>query len=195
MDGKKKTLGGLEYVEAMGGKISVLVHRGHSYHVDKSLEHINEDNRLIFLGSCGGQTNVQKVLSATPNAQIIATSGTGRMAINNESFIDINQQILRGDQIDWQKMKAKWMHRAEGNRSLRQDYLNYVAPHENLPFLFLRKKIELLSEPAEAAPPLSDIRQNFERSSSYLGGISEKPDETPIRTAQNDSYFSVLVNS
>lgn len=193
-DGKKAT-DIQEYVEAMGGKISVLVHRGHSYHVDKSLEHINEDNRLIFLGSCGGQTNVQKVLSATPNAQIIATSGTGRMAINNESFIDINQQILGGDQIDWQKMKAKWMHRAEGNSSLRQDYLNYVAPHENLPFLFLRKKIELLSEPAEAAPPLSDIRQNFERSSSYLGGISEKPDETPIRTARNDPYFSVLVNS
>lgn len=183
-----------EYVEAMGGKISVLVHRGHSYHVDRSLEHINEDNRLIFLGSCGGQTNVQKVLSSTPNAQIIATSGTGRMAINNESFIDINQQILRGDQIDWQKMKAKWMRRAEGNSSLRQDYLNYVAPHENLPFLFLRKKIELLSEPPEAAPPLSDIRQNFERF-SYVGGISEKPDQTPIRTAQNDPYFLVLMNS
>lgn len=193
-DGKKAT-DIQEYVEAMGGKISVLVHRGHSYHVDRSLEHINEDNRLIFLGSCGGQTNVAKVLSTTPNAQIIATSGTGRMAINNESFIDINQQIFWGSQIDWQKMKAKWMHRAEGNSSLHQDYLNYVAPHENLPFLFLRKKIELLSEPPEAAPPLSDIRQNFERSSSYVGGTSEKPDETPIRTARNDPYFSVLVNS
>lgn len=187
-----------KYVDDQGGKISVLVHRGHSYHAYKSLDHINGDNKLIFLGSCGGQQNVREILDVVPNAQILSTAGTGRMAINNQSFIEISQQIFGASQIDWRKMKENWLNRSRNDHALREDYLNYVVPYENLPLLLFRKETELLNE-TPVAVPLSQIRQDFGRSSE--GGrasLVEAASVEPLNISQkaaNDPRFSLSMNS
>ncbi|MBL8296039.1 MAG: hypothetical protein JNN08_29615, partial [Bryobacterales bacterium] len=52
---------------AMGGtRPTVLVHRGHAYHVENSLKQMSRENALVVLGSCRGLRDAMKVLEAAP---------------------------------------------------------------------------------------------------------------------------------
>ncbi len=117
--------------------ISMLVHRGHSYHADKSIPSITESSKLVFLGSCGGYNNVGAVLDKSESAHIISTRGTGMKAINDPLIFAINQQILAGKPFEWSPM---WSQHAERykNSPIKKDWEEYVAPHENYALMYLQ---------------------------------------------------------
>ena len=61
---------------------TIMVHRGHSYHLPLTLDKLNKYARIVILGSCGGYHNLSVVLNHSPAAHIISSKQTGTMAVN-----------------------------------------------------------------------------------------------------------------
>ena len=60
-----------EYFEANNLVPSIIVHRGHSYYVHLTIENIQPDTRMVFLGSCGGYNNLKQVIDRSSAVHII----------------------------------------------------------------------------------------------------------------------------
>ncbi|MDP1689666.1 MAG: hypothetical protein Q8L52_00435 [bacterium] len=112
----------------------MVVHRGHSYHVDKTIQNIPLIAKIVSLGSCGGYNNMDAVLKMAPGAHIISTKGTGTMSVNDPLFKMINDKISRGQSLNWPTI---WKE-AEQKLGSNKDFDNYVPPHKNLGVLFLK---------------------------------------------------------
>tara|TARA_Y100001970_G_C13663330_1_gene569424 strand:- start:54 stop:596 length:543 start_codon:yes stop_codon:yes gene_type:complete len=124
--------------------VHLMVHRGHSYHVHRTMPHIAERTKLIFLGSCGGYTRMGEVLDKSKNAQVISTKGTGRMSINNPLLFAIRDDLLNKDKIEWSKFWSQMGTKFSGK--IERDWEDYVSPADNYALKFLRAYIELESK-------------------------------------------------
>ncbi len=114
---------------------SVIVHRGHSYWVERTLTYVAPTARLVILGSCGGTTELRSVIEASHDAQVIATRGIGATDINDGILKSLNDRILRGERaIDWSsywaELRAGWGGSTE--------FGDYVAPNQDAGAVFLR---------------------------------------------------------
>lgn len=112
----------------------IIVHRGHSYHINQTLQQISLNAAMVFLGSCGGYNNVNEVLRRSPAAHIISTQQEGTKRVNDPMLFKINTTIARGEPLDWPVLWQQLSHDLE--REPR--FLSYVPPHKNLGALFLR---------------------------------------------------------
>ncbi|MBI3209653.1 MAG: hypothetical protein HYZ37_12245 [Candidatus Solibacter usitatus] len=120
----------------------VVVHRGHAFHLPKTLARLKPSAKLVFLGSCRGMENVERVLAAAPRAQIIATRGTGTHTVNDPLLKALNQALLRaaGD-LDWTRFWASVTERFPGNAM----FAEYTPPHRNTQAILLKAYFEYLS--------------------------------------------------
>jgi len=119
--------------------IHVVNHRGHSYHVDRSIEQLGPDSRLVFLGSCGGYDSIADVLDRSSSAQVIATQGTGTMMINDPLMYKINQMLLTEYVIGWgdtQRLLDSYFSKKK--QVIRSRWKDYVLPHRNYSMMLLR---------------------------------------------------------
>ena len=116
--------------------VHMMVHRGHSYHVHRTMPHIASRTKLIFLGSCGGYKEIGEVLDKSESAQIISTKGTGRMAINDPLLFDLRKSLLRTNQIRWDQLWSKTGKQFVGE--VKDDWQHYVSPHRNYALSYLR---------------------------------------------------------
>lgn len=112
----------------------VAVHRGHSYHASDTIRRLTSRAKIVVLGSCGGYTNVVGVLEKSPQAHILATKGTGTMTVNDPILFMLNEEILAGNNIDWQTFWDK----AEKKLGDNPNFGSYVPPHRNLGIAFLK---------------------------------------------------------
>ncbi len=111
---------------------SILIHRGHSFHTQKSLENIPDQTKLLFVGSCGGFYKASSVLKSATQAQIIATKQIGAKIINDPMIFAINDELRKGSDIQWPSFWSK-MKTQLGGYSL---FYDYVPPHKNIEALF-----------------------------------------------------------
>jgi hypothetical protein len=123
-----------DYLSEKGIQPSVVVHRGHSYWVNATIDQIQPSAKLVLLGSCGGYNVISDVLKHAPDAHIIASKQTGKIRIN-EPFIQImNDKLRAGANIDWipfwNEFKAK-AGKVEG-------FDDYIPPYKNLGALFIK---------------------------------------------------------
>lgn len=125
-----------EHLENNNIRPTIIVHRGHSYHLPSTIERLNRNTRVVMLGSCGGYHNLGTVLDHSPDAQIISSKQIGAMAVNEPIIKAINDDLLAGKDIDWPSL---W-HNVQG--TLRQPALTtfseYVPPHKNLGAIFIK---------------------------------------------------------
>src|SRR5690606_16475499 len=63
----------ISYMEEKGLKPSVVIHRGHSYHLPYTIKQLPGNAKIIMLGSCGGYQNLKDILKFAPEAHIIST--------------------------------------------------------------------------------------------------------------------------
>ncbi len=112
----------------------VLVHRGHSFHVEKTLGYVTPAARLVVLGSCRGVPEIHRVLAAAHDAQVIATRGSGAMQINDAILLALNARLLTAaPRIRWAEFWRDQQH-AGPNSTLQQ----YVTPDRDEASAFLR---------------------------------------------------------
>ncbi|MEW6616976.1 MAG: hypothetical protein AB1333_00990 [Patescibacteria group bacterium] len=111
----------------------VAVHRGHSYHAQKTIEKIPPSAKIVSLGSCGGYRNLSDVFKHAPQAHVISTKGTGTKFVNEPLLKILNEEILSGRDINWSDFWKK-AERKIGNDKFK----NYVAPNKNFGLAFIK---------------------------------------------------------
>jgi hypothetical protein len=135
----------IEYMQGRNLTPTMVVHRGHSYHLTTTLRKLPESARIVVLGSCGGYNNLNEVLTACPDAHIISSKQVGTMNVNDPILQAINKDLLAGKNIDWISM---W-------RELRKQFLtgaakekfdDYIPPYKNLGAIFIKAYRKAMGE-------------------------------------------------
>ncbi len=127
------------FLKAQNIKPTFIVHRGHSYHLPSTLEHLSRSSKIVMLGSCGGYHNLGTVLDASPDANIISTKQVGTMAVNEPIIKEINTHLLAGEDVDWVvcwRNLAAQFEKTKGEPLAK--FKDYVPPHRNLGALFIK---------------------------------------------------------
>ena len=119
---------------------TVIVHRGHSFHTEATLEKILPTARLVFVGSCGGFYKISMALENAPEAHIISTKQVGTKGINDVMLFALNENIRTGKDIEWNDFWDKMHDKLGGN----QYFSDYVPPHKNLEAIFIRSYYKIL---------------------------------------------------
>ncbi len=113
---------------------TVIVHRGHAFFFEQSLQYLTNSARLVYLGSCRGLENVHSVVSVAGRAQIIVTRSVGTEIINDPLLKAINDELLLGKKtLDWEPFWRTLSVRFGGSPLFR----DYIPPPRNAAAILL----------------------------------------------------------
>ncbi|HNB80780.1 MAG TPA: hypothetical protein PLP34_01320 [Chitinophagaceae bacterium] len=126
-----------EYLDSNDIRPTVMIHRGHSYHLSGTLEHLNYRHKVVILGACGAYQNLSSVLSASEDAQIVSTKQIGTGNINSRIIKLFNQRLVEGRDIDWVELWAQ-LSKQFASGDMKERFDDYVPPYKNLGALFLK---------------------------------------------------------
>ena len=117
---------------------TIIVHRGHSYHLPVTMEKLSKQNKIVVLGSCGGYHNLAVVLDRAPDAHIISSKQTGTMAVNEPIIKEINNSLLEGRDINWISMWKDLEGYFTKKPDVKDKFDDYVPPYRNLGAIFIK---------------------------------------------------------
>lgn len=118
--------------------VEFIIHRGHSYYVEYTVEQIPKSTKLILLGSCGGYNKLTSLLDASDNAQIISTKQIGSMGVNNPLIFKMAEKIRKGEDLVWKEYWNQLKTFFKTTDSLTEErFYDYVPPHQNLGAKFI----------------------------------------------------------
>ena len=119
---------------------AVIVHRGHSYWLPRTIDRMGGDAKIIVLGSCGGYQNLSQIISKCPDAHIISTKEIGKGDINRPILNYLNQAIATGKTLVWKDMWASLtkLFSNDADKSMRESWDDYVPPYKNLGAIFIK---------------------------------------------------------
>jgi hypothetical protein len=126
------------YLAANNITPTIIVHRGHSYHLPMTLAKLTKQVKIVVLGSCGGYHNLAVVLDRAPDAHIISSKQTGAMAINEPIIRAINARLLEGEDINWIAIWHELDEYFGKRKELHEKYDDYVPPYKNLGAIFIK---------------------------------------------------------
>lgn len=126
---------------------AVVIHRGHSYWLPRTIDRMGGDAKIIVLGSCGGYQNLSQIINNCPDAHIISTKEIGKGDINRPILNYLNQTIASGKTLVWKDMwnSLTKLFYSDSNRGMRESWDDYVPPYKNLGAIFIKaynKKME-----------------------------------------------------
>jgi hypothetical protein len=125
----------ISYLNEQHLEPTVVIHRGHSYHLGSTIEKLSPSAQLIILGSCGGYQNLNEVLGICPDAHIISTKQVGTGVINKGLISVISEKLRLHQDLNW---PALWKDLAKQILpSLKETFEDYVPPHKNLGAIFI----------------------------------------------------------
>lgn len=127
----------LEHLEAQGLTPTVVIHRGHSYHLKYTLAQLPASARVVILGSCGGYHNLDEVLERCPDAHIVSSKEVGTRTVNEPILRMLNDDLRNGRDIQWVPM-WRALSAQFTNAVARERFENYIPPHRNLGALFIK---------------------------------------------------------
>lgn len=126
-----------EYLAEKNLKPTVVIHRGHSYHLKYTLEQLAPTARIVVLGSCGGYNNLNDVLNICKDAHIISSKQVGTKTVNEPILQSINNTLVAGKNIDWVSMWRDLSGRFTDAAS-REKFDDYIPPYKNLGAIFIK---------------------------------------------------------
>jgi hypothetical protein len=123
------------YLADKGLEPSIVIHRGHSYHLRSTIEQLAPSAKLVILGGCGGYQNLNDVLDICPTAQIISTKQVGTGVINKGLINEISETLRAGQNLNWPSL---WNNMAKQlGLKYKETFDDYVPPHKNLGAIFI----------------------------------------------------------
>jgi len=120
------------YLQSQAIEPSILIHRGHSYHLANTLKYLNSSVKLAILGSCGGYKNIHKIIDIDPDVHIIASKQTGSMIVNDPLLHQLNNELLRGKNIDWVVFWNQLNETFKKDTNASRLFEEYIPPYKNV---------------------------------------------------------------
>ncbi|MFN7931833.1 MAG: hypothetical protein U0R19_00825 [Bryobacteraceae bacterium] len=138
------------------GTPGVIVHRGHEFHVPKTLAVLPPTTAFVFLGSCRGMGSVGEVLQLAPQADVLVTRATGSHTVNDPLLKALNEAALTGT-LEWESFWDRQHERFRGNPLFDE----YIPPHHNAAAYVIKAYQRYLG--TEEAPPVEEIFSRWTR--------------------------------
>lgn len=135
-----------EYLDENDIHPTVFIHRGHSYHVNTTLDNLQSSAKIVVLGSCGGYHNMAIVLQKSPEAHIISSKQVGTRFVNEPIIRTLDETIRAGKNVDWVQMWAGLGKRFAGDARNKELFSDYVPPHKNLGAIFIKAYKQIMKE-------------------------------------------------
>ena len=126
------------YLEKQSIEPSILIHRGHSYHLANTLKYLTPSIKLAILGSCGGYKNMKKIIELNPEVHIIASKQTGSMIVNDPLLDQLNNYLVEGKNIDWVTFWNELNETFKKNPNASKLFEEYVPPYKNVSSYVIR---------------------------------------------------------
>lgn len=128
-----------EYLHEQKLKPTVVIHRGHSYHLKYTLNQLAPSARIVVLGSCGGYNNLNDVLTISEDAHIISSKQVGTKTVNEPILQAINTTLVGGRNIDWIGMWRDLGDRFKNETAaVKEKFDDYIPPYKNLGAIFIK---------------------------------------------------------
>lgn len=129
----------IQYMDDNGFEPTLVIHRGHSYYLNTTLQRLAPSAKVVVLGSCGGYNSLSTVLSKCPTAQIVSSKQTGFGGINTPVIYSIVETLRENKDLNWPAM-WKGLQKTLKNAS----FDDYIPPYKNLGAVFIMayKKME-----------------------------------------------------
>lgn len=127
-------------------KPTIVIHRGHSYHVKYTIQQMPATARIVVLGSCGGYNNLSEVLKISEDAHIISSKQVGTKTVNEPILQAMNNTLIAGRNIEWLPM---WRELEAGFRkdpAAREKFDDYIPPYKNLGAIFIKAYRKAMDE-------------------------------------------------
>ena len=115
---------------------TVVLHRGHSYWLNATLDQLPSSAQVVLLGSCGGYQSLSRVLSICPEAHIVSSKQTGSGLINLPLINGIVEKLRQGKDLDWPSMWETFRKQFTSGQT-RELFDDYVPPYKNLGATFI----------------------------------------------------------
>jgi hypothetical protein len=126
------------YLASKNLKPTIVIHRGHSYHLKYTLAQLAPTAQIVVLGSCGGYNNLNDVLTICEDAHIISSKQVGTKTVNEPILQAINSNLSAGKNIDWIAMWKELSGRFQPNSAARELFDDYIPPYKNLGAIFIK---------------------------------------------------------
>lgn len=126
------------FLESQSLRPSILIHRGHSYHLDKTLKRIQPSVKLAILGSCGGYNKAISIASMNADVQVIGSKKTGSKSINDPIIQVINETLLNKNDLLWPEIWKKLSARFAKDEATLALFNEYFPPGRNLSLFVLK---------------------------------------------------------
>jgi hypothetical protein len=126
-----------EYLAEKDLKPTIVIHRGHSYHLQYTLRQLAPSARIVVLGSCGGYNNLNEVLSVCEDAHIISSKQVGTKTVNEPILQAINNSLVAGKNIEWIPLWRDLSGRFRDEAS-KEKFDDYIPPYKNLGAIFIK---------------------------------------------------------
>jgi hypothetical protein len=127
---------------------AVVVHRGHSYWLPRTISRMEGNAKIVMLGSCGGYKNLNDIIRANPESHIISTKEIGTGDINRPILNYLNQTFESGSKLVWKNMWASLtkLFASDPSSSIRESWNDYIPPYKNLGAIFLKGYNNMVQE-------------------------------------------------
>lgn len=127
----------IEYLKMQGLSPTIVIHRGHSYHLKYTIAQLSSSAKIIVLGSCGSYQNLSSVLQICPDAHIVSSKEVGSSLVNEPVLKMINESLLTSESVDWISIWNNLSKQFAGSET-KERFENYIPPHKNLGALFIK---------------------------------------------------------
>lgn len=127
-----------EYLRAHDLRPTIVIHRGHSYHVKSTIGQMAPTARIVVLGSCGGYNNLSEVLKISEDAHIISSKQVGTKTVNEPILEAINNTLVAGKDIEWLPMWRELEARFQNDPAGKEKFEDYIPPYKNLGAIFIK---------------------------------------------------------
>ncbi|MBI5372052.1 MAG: hypothetical protein HZA79_08510 [Sphingobacteriales bacterium] len=125
------------FLRGEGMEPAILIHRGHSFHLSKTLKWLRPNVKLLVIGSCGGYNNILSIADISPGTQIIVSKKIGTQLINDPMIELINESLRNKEDLIWAGIWEKLTMRFRKNAYLQNLFADYIPPGKNLSLFVL----------------------------------------------------------
>jgi len=117
---------------------TVLVHRGHSYHLDKTLKRLTPYVKLAILGSCGSYNKAISIAGINPDVQVIGSKKAGSKSVNDPVIDVINETLAGKNDLVWTEIGKKLAGRFSKDEATLNVFNEYFFPADNVSLFVLK---------------------------------------------------------